>query len=72
MLTTIACDKEYRNYKELGQPWRKKFEKQNHMDIFWQCPSKLCSEGRKFQIKSLGCPAPLQGHPVEMDVKGDF
>lgn len=31
----------------------------NHMDICWQCPSRLCSEGRKFQIKGCGCSVPF-------------
>lgn len=30
-----------------------------HIDICWQCPSRFCSEGRKFQIKGCGYSAPF-------------
>lgn len=71
-LATIAYDlKEYRNYKELDQPWRKKVEKQEpHMLAM---PFKTLLRGERILDNGPRVFCSLwQGHPVEMDDKGDL
>lgn len=73
MLATIACDlKEFRNYKELGQPWRNRVKKQEPRGHTLAVPFKTLHRGERTLDNQLWVSWFLQqGRPVKRDAKGD-
>lgn len=66
---TISCDlREYRDCKELGQPWKNRVKKQEPHGHMLAMPFKALLRGERSLYKGLWVDKPS---PVEMDANGD-